>query len=119
MGYFYVTLCIVFTVYGQLVLKWQMNKATALPVEFHAKMVFLLSQLLNPWILSCFFAGFLAALAWMAAMSVLDLSTTYPFIGLAFILVLFLSALFLDEPLSRAKFLGTFMVVAGLIIITR
>ena len=119
MGYLYVASCILFTVYGQLVLKWQVNQAGQLPPELGGKLVFLFSLFLNPWILSGFLSAFLAALSWMAAMTSLDLSRTYPFMGLAFVFVMVFAVILLHEPLTAAKVFGTLLVVAGLILLTR
>ena len=65
MSYFYIFLTIAFTVYGQIVLKWQVIGAGAFPQTFSEKMFFLARLLLNPWVMSGFFAAFLAALTWM------------------------------------------------------
>lgn len=69
--------------------------------------------------MSVFFYAFLASLAWMAAMTRFKLNYAYPFISLAFIIVMFFSVLFLNESLTRQSILGTVMVVAGLIVFSR
>ena len=66
-----------------------------------------------------FFSAFLASLACMAAMTRFELNYAYPFMSLAFIIVMFFSVLFLTESLTRQSILGTVMVVAGLIVISR
>ena len=116
MGYFYVFLTILFTVYGQLVLKWQVNEAGQLPVDLGGKIFFLFKILLNPWILSGFASAFVAALAWMAAMTKFDLSHAYPFMSLAFVLVLFLSVFFFHEPLTWSKVAGMALIVCGIFV---
>src|SRR5687768_7013156 len=68
-GHIYILLTLLFTVYGQLVLKWQMGQAPAMPDRGLDKLLFLLQQFFNPWIMSGFFSAFLASLAWMAAMT--------------------------------------------------
>ena len=73
LGHFFIVLTVTFTVYGQLVLRWQMSGAGPLPEGVWAKLAFLLLQFLNPWILSGFACAFLASLAWMAAMTRFDL----------------------------------------------
>jgi drug/metabolite transporter (DMT)-like permease len=118
-GHIYILLTLLFTVYGQLVLKWQMGQAPAMPDGGLDKLLFLLQQFFNPWIMSGFFSAFLASLAWMAAMTRFELNYAYPFMSLAFIIVMFFSVLFLDESLTRQSILGTVMVVAGLIVISR
>ncbi len=119
MGYLYILLTIVFTVYGQLVIKWQIGGAGSLPDAGGEKLKFLLSQFMNPWILTGFGAAFLASLAWMAAMTKFELSFAYPFMSMAFVAVLAFSVAFLGEPLGWTKVLGTIMVVAGLCIMTQ
>lgn len=118
-GHLYVFLTLAFTVYGQLVLKWQMQGVGSLPESLPAKLLFLIKLLLNPWILSGLCSAFLASLAWMAAMTRLEMSYAYPFMSLAFVLVLLFGALFLGEPVNAAKVGGTLMVVAGLVVISR
>ena len=118
-GHVYILLTLAFTVYGQLVLKWQMGSAGALPAGFAPKLGFLLQQFTNPWIFSGFVAAFVASLAWMAAMTRFPLNYAYPFMSLAFVIVMALGVLFLGEAVNLRKVIGTLMVVAGLIVIAR
>ena len=118
-GHVFIALTLAFTVYGQLVLKWQMGGAGPLPDGAASKLQFLLLQFLNPWIMSGFASAFLASLAWMAAMTRFDLGYAYPFMSLAFIIVMLFGILFLGESLSWPKVLGTLMVMAGLVVIAR
>lgn len=118
-GHLYIVLTLFFTVYGQLVLKWQMGGAGPLPAGGADKILFLLGQFLNPWILSGFVSAFLASMAWMAAMTRFDLGYAYPFMSLAFVIVMVFSVSFLGEAVSAAKVAGTLMVITGLIVIAR
>ncbi len=118
-GHGYILLTLFFTVYGQLVLKWQMGGVGPLPSGGFDKLVFLLSQFLNPWILSGFVAAFLASLAWMAAMTRFEIGYAYPFMSLAFVVVMLFGAVFLAEPLTLPKVGGTLLVIAGLVVIAR
>jgi multidrug transporter EmrE-like cation transporter len=118
-GHCFIALTLLLTVYGQLVLKWQMGGAGSLPEGGFDKLLFLLRQLLNPWILSGFVAAFLASMAWMAAMTRFDLGYAYPFMSLAFVLVMIFGVAFLGEAASLRKLIGTLMVIAGLIVIAR
>lgn len=118
-GHIYIALTLLFTVYGQLVLKWQMGLVGPMPDGLLDKFVFLLQQFLRPWIISGFASAFLASMAWMAAMTRLDLNYAYPFMSLAFVIVLCFAIVFLDEPLSIQRVAGTGLVIAGLIVITR
>lgn len=118
-GLIYIFLTILFTVYGQLVIKWQMSKVTAIPDTFIDKLTFLLIQCLNPWIISSFAAAFIAALCWMEAMTKLELSFAYPFMGLTFILVLAFSGIFFHESISLLKVLGMILISLGIIVGSR
>ncbi|WP_067727176.1 EamA family transporter [Oceanobacillus damuensis] len=116
MGYFYILSTIIFTVYGQLVIKWTMDKQGGLPEAWGEKFMFLIQLLLNPWILSGFLAAFLAALSWMAAMTKFDISYAYPFMSLSFVLVFILSAFLFGEPVSTQKLLGFALIILGIIV---
>ena len=117
MGYSYILGAILLTVYGQLVLKWQLSQAGPLPIGFLNGIVFLLRRFGNLWILSGYAAGVIAALCWMAALTKFDLSYAYPFMSLAFVLVLGLSVVFLREAITIPKTLGMVLIVAGIVIV--
>lgn len=116
MGYLYVLLTIAFTVYGQLVLKWQVAEVGPLPASASDKILHLLGLLLNPWIISGFAAAFLASLAWMAAMTKFELSHAYPFMSASFVLVLILSGVLFNEPITTLKVVGMAFIVVGIAI---
>ena len=116
MSYLFILLTVLFTVYGQVVIKWQIVSSGAMPAGFFNKLVFLLRLLLNPWIMSGFTAAFLAALCWMAAMTKLDLSHAYRFVAFTFVLVMFAGALLFNEPLNWQKVTGMVLIVLGIII---
>jgi multidrug transporter EmrE-like cation transporter len=118
-GYLYIAGTILLTVYGQLILKWQVGRAGSLPADMMEKVLFLARLLLNLWVLSGFAAAFLASMCWMAAMSKFPLSHAYPFMSLAFGLVLVLSAVFFHEPLTLSKALGLAFVIVGIVIGSR
>ncbi|MBI5659363.1 MAG: EamA family transporter [Nitrosomonadales bacterium] len=116
MSYFYILLTILLTVYGQIAIKWQVLKAGALPEALPDKVVFLMQLLLNPWIISALAAALLASVFWMAAMTRLQLSHAYPFMSLAFVLVLIASGIFFNEPVTPLKIAGILLIVLGIIV---
>lgn len=116
MNNIYILLSILFTVYGQIVIKWQVQLAGAFPQDNIEKLQYLIKLLLNPWVISSFTCAFLAALSWMAAMTKFDLSYAYPFMSLSFVLVMFLSAIFFKEPITIPKSIGLGFIVLGIII---
>jgi drug/metabolite transporter (DMT)-like permease len=118
-GFAYIVGTVLFTVYGQIVLKWRVAKVGALPAVFSHKIFFLLSVIWDPWVLSGLVAGFLAFLCWMAALTEFELSYAYPFMSLSFLLVLVFSTILFQEPLTVSKVVGVGLIVAGIIIGSR
>ena len=116
MSYVYVLVTVLLTVYGQIAIKWQVLEAGAFPADPAEKIQFLGRLLLNPWVLSAFAAALLASVSWMAAMTKLDLSHAYPFMSLAFVLVLVLSALVFHEPVNAWKIAGLALITVGIIV---
>ena len=115
MGAIGISGCILFTVYGQLMLKWRLSLKGPLPAETKGQVFFLLNALLDPFVLSAFAAAFIASLFWMTAMTKYDVSFAYPFMSLAFVGVLIFGAVFFNEPLTIGKIVGLALIVAGII----
>lgn len=115
MGYLYIFGTVLFTVYGQLVLKWRIVEYGALPEGFSSKVIFLFKLLFDPFIFSGFFAAFIASFFWMATMTKFDVSHAYPIIvgGLAVLTSIF-AMVFLKEPISFYKMVGLFLIVLGI-----
>lgn len=116
MSYVYVIATVLLTVYGQIAIKWQVLEAGPFPADPGEKMWFLARLLVNPWVLSALAAGLLASVSWMAAMTRLELSHAYPFMSLAFILVMVCSAWFFSEPITPLKVTGIALVVLGIVV---
>ena len=119
MGYFYIAGTVLFTVYGQLILKWRIAKYGALPEAFVEKLIFLFKLVFDPYIFSGFSAAFIASFFWMAAMTKLELSFAYPFMSAAFVLVFLLSVLLFQETVTLHKIIGLMLIVAGIVVTSR
>lgn len=119
MAFLYILGTVLFTVYGQLIIKWRIPKYGALPPELSDKIFFLLKLFLDPFILSGFVAAFLAALSWLAAMTKFEISFAYPFMSLNFVLVFLFSIFIMGEAFTMGKLLGIIFIVSGLIIMVR
>ena len=115
----YIAVTILLTVYGQLALKWHMNRAGEVPSEAIAAVLFLCRQLLSPLVISSFASAFIAGLTWMAAVSRMQLSIAYPFMSLAFPLVALLSAPLFGEQFTPLKGMGTALILLGLFLLSR
>ncbi|GHD71436.1 putative 4-amino-4-deoxy-L-arabinose-phosphoundecaprenol flippase subunit ArnE [Luteimonas padinae] len=110
---------ILFTIYGQLVIKWQVMLERTPPHPMLEGLPSLVQLLFRPWIISALLAAFLASMCWMLAMSRLELSRAYPFMALNFILVGFLAVPFFGEAMTRPKIIGLLFVIIGLVISSR
>jgi len=116
----YIFLTILFTVYGQVVMKWRMsNLQVQLPPNFTEKIVVLVKLLFDPFIFSGIVLAFLASLTWMAAMTKFELSFAYPFMALNFVLVFLLGIFVLGEGFSLTRMAGVVLIVVGTLVITR
>lgn len=56
---------------------------------------------------------------WLFALKQLDLSLAYPFVGMSFLFVLIFSILFLNEPFSINRLIGTVVIIIGIIILSK
>ena len=118
MSYLFITLTVLLTVYGQVVLKWQVGLNPAATIEnFNSRA--LITLLLNPWVLSAFGAAFSASLFWMAAIGRMPLSKAYPFTALSFPLVAVISVWAFREGMDWHKIAGTTLIIAGVIVLSR
>jgi len=120
MSYLYILGTILFTVYGQLILKWRISQLEFnLPRGIFLKMISLFKLVFDPFIFSGFASAFIASFFWMAAISKLDLSHAYPFMGLSFVLVTFLSVYIFNETFTLYKLIGVSFIVLGIFITSR
>jgi drug/metabolite transporter (DMT)-like permease len=118
-GYIGVFLTIVFSLYSQLIIKWQVNNAGELPLDHFGKLKFLFFLLLNPWVISAILATLGAGVSWMLAMAKFDLSYAYPFLSLIYVFMMVASVVFLNESLTMNKMIGVFFIMIGIIILTK
>lgn len=107
------------TVAGQVVLKLALQRQGSAPGDSGSGLVYVRRALLDPWVLLSLGLAILAALSWIAALGRLSLGAAYPFMSLSFVLVAFLSALLLGEPISATRWAGIAVVVAGLVLVAR
>jgi len=118
-NHIYIVSTIFFTVYSQLVIRWQVSQAGVLPTDFIGKVQFIAQLFLNPWIISSILATLFAGISWMLTMSRFEISYAYPWVSINFILMLILGVLLFDESYNLAKVFGTILVIAGLVVIAR
>jgi len=103
MAFFWILLTVLLTTYGQVVLKWRMNLMGPMPGDGFSAFAYLFRAFLDVYILSTFLAAFAAGLAWMAALTRLELTFAYPFMAATFAAVLISGWFFLGEAITLNK----------------
>lgn len=118
-NHIYILATIFFTVFSQLVMRWQVSSSGSLPETFSEKLTFIFHLFLNPWVILSILATFLAGVSWMLAMTKFEISYAYPWIALNFVLMMFFGWLFFSELITLTKLMGTLLVVVGIVVIAR
>ncbi|MFC9711218.1 EamA family transporter [Paenibacillus sp. NPDC056933] len=118
-GYIYILGTIIFTVYGQLAMKWRVSSYGNMPDPFIEKIMFLVKLVFDPFIFSSLVSAFVASLFWMAAMTKFNISYAYPFMSFSYVLVFIFSAFLFKEPITLYKIVGLLFVVVGILISSR
>jgi drug/metabolite transporter (DMT)-like permease len=100
---------------GQLMLKHGMNIA-----QHHAKQSgrsLVVSAAASPWVLFGLVVFGCSAIAWLLTLSRTPLSIAYPFNALGYLVILIASVVVLHERASAWTWVGTAMVVGGLLVV--
>jgi multidrug transporter EmrE-like cation transporter len=100
---------------GQLMLKHGMQLASARAARSGGSLV--VSAATSPWILLGLAVFGVSAVAWLAALSKVPLSVAYPFNALGYLVILTASILILHERANVLTWLGSLLVVSGLVIV--
>ena len=119
MGYFYVFMTVVFTVYGQLIIKQQVNTIADFPSGWNLIPFYVRFILTRPLVLSGFISAVFASVAWIGALSRFQLSYAYPFMSLNFVLVVFLSFLLFQDTINWYKIVGLSLICIGVFVVSR
>ena len=109
----------IFTAIGQVLFKKSTNELESYSLRgINAHMRFLTDILAKPSIWIGFLAMAAGLVVWLIALAQGDLSLVFPMGSLQYIMVLFLANIFLGEKIDKMKFIGTILVVFGIILIT-
>jgi len=115
--YLFSSIC--FATLGQILLKWRIRDVIILPSGFVEKFTFLFLLIFDPLIFLSLLADGLAYLAWMAALTKLELNYAFMMSSLIFVFVIIFSRLLLNEPISVQKIVGMLLIILGVVIIAR
>lgn len=118
-SHIYIFLTILFTVYSQLVMRWQVAAAGPLPDDLAGKISFVFTLLLNPWVITGVVATFCAGVSWMLAMTRFEISYAFPFVSLNYVFILAASFFLFNESITLPKLIGSLIVIAGIIVIAK
>jgi drug/metabolite transporter (DMT)-like permease len=115
--YIYILGTLIFTVYGQIILKWRLSSLKViLPEGFIEKSILLIKLIFDPFLFSGFVSALIASLFWMVAMTKFEITTAYPFMSLAPALVFIIGVILLGETFSIGKVLGLVFIIIGIIV---
>lgn len=113
-AYIFIALTILFTVCGQLLVKSASAEFGQVPAKLSEVIPFLIKAFSNIKLLVGLGFAVIASITWMSALSMIDISFAYPFMGLAIVLVLALSPLIFKETVPWTRWLGVLVVCLGL-----
>ena len=80
---------------------------------------FFIKTLTSPLVLLGLLLYSLGAILWLIVLSREDVSFAYPLVSFAYVLAIFLSAVFLKEQITSGRVLGALVIMAGIFIIAR
>ena len=100
---------------GQVMLKHGMQIASSRAAHSGGSLA--LRAATSPWVLLGLVVFGVSAVAWLAALSRVPLSVAYPFNALGYLVILTASIVLLHERANVLTWVGTFMVVSGLLIV--
>ncbi len=105
---------------NQLFLKAGVSQGGPIAISFHGLVVLIRRIFTTPLILTGYVLGGLTNLVWLTALSRFEISFAAPVMaGLSFVLLLAASALVLGETVGSNRWVGTFLIVAGMLLVGR
>lgn len=111
---------VLLTIYGQIVTKWRVTKLFSDNTEQMTLKDRLIEYMTDPFIISAYGCGFLAAVAWLYVAERFPISTAFPvYTGVVFACVSLLGAFLLKESITPQLIIGLILILAGVTIISR
>jgi len=120
LGYLYVSITIIGTVIGQILMKIGANKFhSEVPKTTKNLLIFLWEVLTNPYFFSGLSLAFISAMSWIFVLKHLELTQAYPFTALTIVLVMTVSFIIFNETITAHKILGSATIIIGILIISQ
>jgi drug/metabolite transporter (DMT)-like permease len=117
MGYVFIALTIILTVYGQLIIRYEIGSVVSIPTGIPLIGFVIKFMLFRPLVISGLLSAVLASSTWIAALCKFELSYAYPFISLTFVAVVALSFLFFGEAINAYKLIGLALICLGVFVV--
>lgn len=105
-----VLICVILLAIGQLLFKFTAQSLDGAGFTRDA----LIHMISNVWFLSALFIYGGATILWVLILRQVPLTVAYPFFALSFILVPFLSGIFLGEQINLSYWIGVCLIVSGI-----
>ncbi|MCW5881660.1 MAG: EamA family transporter [Anaerolineae bacterium] len=112
-------IAISFSVCGEMLLKVGMNQVGNLDLTGMHAIPTLIRAFTTPAVLIGFILIFGGSLFWLSVLSKAHLSWAYPMLSMSYILVVFLSAWLLNEPVTAWRIAGVLTIIAGVFMVYR
>jgi drug/metabolite transporter (DMT)-like permease len=100
---------------GQLMLRHGMQTASARAASTHGSLA--AAAVTSPWVLLGLMVFGVSAIAWLTTLSRVPLSIAYPFNALGYLAILTASVFVLHERANVWTWVGSLLVVSGLIMV--
>lgn len=105
---------------GQILLKLGMNRIGPIAINNIGSLGQLFAGIFkSPTVLIGLFLYVISAAIWLVVLSAVDLSFAYPFIGLTYVLILFVSKFILKEDVNPIRWIGAAIITIGVVVISR
>jgi multidrug transporter EmrE-like cation transporter len=100
---------------GQVMLKHGMQIASARAASSGSSLI--TSAATSPWVLIGLVVFAVSAVAWLGTLARIPLSVAYPFNALGYLVILTASIVILHERANVLTWLGSLLVVSGLVVV--
>lgn len=116
-AFLFIGLTVLFTVFGQLSIKYKAGQMGEMPGSTAGRISYFLELFLSPWVIAGFVSAVFAAFFWILAMTKLPISLAYPFMALSFPLVVIASHVIFGEYVSSLRMIGVALICAGVVLV--
>jgi multidrug transporter EmrE-like cation transporter len=114
-----IVFCVLLGSTAQLSLKHGMGTVGKLPTDVASIPAWFIKAFSNIYVDVGFALYLIASLFWMVILSRVQLSWAYPLVSMGYVIVVVLSRVIFHEPVSLARFAGTLVICAGVILVSR